>query len=167
VTPGPRLSEAAPEKRPTLDQMNSDDLDALHERAEKAEADANHTADLVADTVQRAERAEAAIARVRALHVNGYGLCDECTGSHGAPWPCPTIRALDEPTPSPAATQATQPREHCGHTIDGGFGRPLGPCLRTPGHPELFHRDANGTEWRPARSAVLDKTRSGRPPACA
>lgn len=56
---------------------------------------------------ERAERAEAALARVRALHSNGYGLCDECTGSHGVPWPCPTIRALDQP--SPAATQATEP----------------------------------------------------------
>ncbi|MFE8961728.1 hypothetical protein [Streptomyces iakyrus] len=39
--------------------------------------------------------AEAAVARVRALHTNGSGLCDECTGSHGVPWPCATIRALD------------------------------------------------------------------------
>lgn len=32
---------------------------------------------------------------VRALHINDYGLCGECTNSHGVLWPCPTIRALD------------------------------------------------------------------------
>lgn len=34
-------------------------------------------------------------ARVRALHHEEYGLCAACTGSHGVPWPCPTINALN------------------------------------------------------------------------
>ena len=45
--------------------------------------------------VRQATPAEAAIARVRALHVDEYGLCGECIGSHGVLWPCPTIRELD------------------------------------------------------------------------
>jgi hypothetical protein len=73
-----------------LDDLTSDQLDALYKRLEAAET---------------------ALDRVRALHVNGYGLCDECTSSHGVPWPCPTIRALDEPAPGPAATQATDGQE--------------------------------------------------------
>jgi hypothetical protein len=45
----------------------------------------------------RAEQVEAQLAAVRALHHDDYGLCHACTGSHGVPWPCPTIAALDGP----------------------------------------------------------------------
>lgn len=34
-------------------------------------------------------------ARLRAQHHNDYGLCAACTGSHGVPWPCPTIHVLN------------------------------------------------------------------------
>lgn len=91
--------------------------------------------------------AEDAIVRVRAL-ADEYASSD----ARWRPLARETAKvlhaALDEPAPGPAATQAAE-AETCGHTIDGGFGRPLGPCLRTPGHRELFHRDANGAEWRP------------------
>ncbi|MET9436939.1 hypothetical protein [Streptomyces sp. NPDC006551] len=66
---------------------------------------------------QRAEQAEAKVERVRALHRNDAGLCAECTGSHGEPSPCATIRALDE-------QQERQPGEpararcRCGHARD-------------------------------------------------
>jgi hypothetical protein len=83
------------------------DLMAQCQRAERAEADANHNADLVADAVQRAECAEAAIARVRALHRDWEadpGHCAHCQDGVGTPlpWPCPTLTVLDqtkEPTP--------------------------------------------------------------------
>lgn len=61
---------------------------------------------------ERAESAEAAIERVRALHRNGgssqgrtdegYGYikncCETCGefGEYGVEWPCPTIAALDK-----------------------------------------------------------------------
>ncbi|MEU4947691.1 hypothetical protein [Streptomyces lavendulae] len=49
----------------------------------------------------RADQAEAALARVRALHFNQYNACLECAGPGGygdsPDWPCNTIRALDEP----------------------------------------------------------------------
>lgn len=45
--------------------------------------------------VRQATPAEAAIARVRALHREEYGSCAECTHEYGVPFPCPTVRALD------------------------------------------------------------------------
>ncbi|MFI2761426.1 hypothetical protein ACH5A3_21530 [Streptomyces echinatus] len=43
--------------------------------------------------------ADAAIARVRALHRQESGLCAHCTGEYGVPYPCPTITALDGEMP--------------------------------------------------------------------
>jgi len=45
--------------------------------------------------VRQATPAEAAIARVRALHREEYGCCAECTHESGVPSPCATIRALN------------------------------------------------------------------------
>jgi hypothetical protein len=45
--------------------------------------------------VRQATPAEAAIARVRALHREEYGCCAECTHESGVPSPCATIRTLD------------------------------------------------------------------------
>lgn len=45
--------------------------------------------------VRQATPAEAAIARVRALHCEEYGSCAECTHESSVSWPCPTIRALN------------------------------------------------------------------------
>ncbi|MEU1309524.1 hypothetical protein ABZ419_11600 [Streptomyces cinnamoneus] len=39
--------------------------------------------------------AEAALARVRALHHSKPGPCRECAGEISAPWPCSTIRAIN------------------------------------------------------------------------
>lgn len=90
---------------------------------------------------QRASTAEAAIERVRALVADLEGI----TGART--WAGWLRDAIAHDQPGPAATQATEPAE-CGHTMTGAFNRPLGPCLRPAGHPDLFHRDANGTEWR-------------------
>jgi hypothetical protein len=51
-----------------------------------------------------------AIARVRELHREDYGSCAECTSVFSVSWPCPTIRALDQPAPA-AATPTTEPQE--------------------------------------------------------
>jgi hypothetical protein len=40
-----------------------------------------------------------AIERVRALHRQEYGTCQECTHEYGVEWPCPTIRTLAEEQP--------------------------------------------------------------------
>lgn len=43
--------------------------------------------------------AEAAVARVRALHREEYGGCAECTHESSVFWPCATIRALNGEQP--------------------------------------------------------------------
>ncbi|MGW5003295.1 hypothetical protein ACWEP8_37205 [Streptomyces hydrogenans] len=93
------------------------------QRAEKAEAelaalktiatgycpecgrgDCSPTAQQWLDQRDRANEAEAAIARVRAVHVrNGYtGDCEHCSAgdypNYAVPNPCPTIRALNGTT---------------------------------------------------------------------
>ena len=55
-----------------------------------------HHQNLYEAAVERYERAEAAIQRVRELHYNTAtrhpsGCCSECGGTY----PCPTVRALD------------------------------------------------------------------------
>lgn len=37
----------------------------------------------------------AGVARIEALHRQEYGCCTECSSLYGAPWPCPTIVALE------------------------------------------------------------------------
>jgi hypothetical protein len=59
-----------------------------------------HAVDAAVAAEQRANQAAAAIARVRALHTKDGDHCAICTEDFGrlsAPWPCPTIRALDDP----------------------------------------------------------------------
>lgn len=50
-------------------------------------------------------------------------------------------------------------QSECGHFILRWGDRTLGPCVREPGHTEVFHRDANGTEWRPTRTAPAHTVR--------
>lgn len=92
-----------------LDDLTSDQLDALYDRIDHAETELRQrtesdSADAAAGSyAHRAEHAEAAIARVRALHYQQDGaycaICTEDFGRLQAEWPCPTIAALDEPTP--------------------------------------------------------------------
>ena len=64
---------------------------------------------------ERANRAEAALGRVRALHCKASDgdTCVYCAHTHrigyGTGWPCDTIRVLNGDRPAPAATQATHP----------------------------------------------------------
>ncbi|MGW8719651.1 hypothetical protein ACWGNR_10120 [Streptomyces althioticus] len=90
------------------EQGGSVDWRAIVERRErqlKTVGGARHAAE------QRADRAEAALDRVRALHQpqhDGSGFpdsqqCSTCSQDGGdgyqylVPWPCPTIRAIDQP----------------------------------------------------------------------
>lgn len=64
----------------------------------------------------RAARAEAAVARVRALHQRNEhsGNCEHCSErdypDYAVRSPCPTIQAIDQPAPA-AATRATHHQE--------------------------------------------------------
>ena len=89
-------------RRQQLDQAE-DLLSVAHETSNQSETER-------AVAVKRAERAEAAIVRVRDLHYQDGDHCAICTEDFGrlnAPWPCPTIRALG-PAPDTTATQATE-----------------------------------------------------------
>jgi hypothetical protein len=89
--------------RHTVDSITSDELDQLYDRVEFYEA---------------------AIARIRAIHYQDGDYCTVCTTDFGrlnATWPCDTIRALGEPTPGPAATQATAPCPACRRADQAGL----------------------------------------------
>jgi hypothetical protein len=77
-------------------------------------------------------------ARVRALHREEYGLCAACTGSHGVPWPCPTIAVLNGAVASQEAQQAPVCCQ-CGSTavvyrnyLDQPFCCPCAECCPRP-----------------------------------
>ncbi|MFH8336932.1 hypothetical protein [Streptomyces sp. AM6-12] len=93
--------------RKTASTINDADLDQLYDQLGRLQI-ANRALNTAAlEAVQRAEHAEAAIARVRAIHSHGRrtNACNDC----GQPWPCEVARALDQAAPT-AATQATEPR---------------------------------------------------------
>jgi hypothetical protein len=137
-----------------LDHLTSDALDALYERLEAAEETetqrqlATVRKAFAAATV-RAARAEAAITHVlTAIHIaddedvtdwqRGYRACA-----------VNARRALDQPTPAAEATQATQPREHCGHLRPRFFpSSKTTECVLHPGHPGS-HADDRGCRWQP------------------
>lgn len=111
-----------------------------HRRAEQVEAERDslgrETDRLRRDWTtmrDRAERAAAAIARVRALHHDwdaDPGHCAHCQDGMGTPlpWPCPTIRALDAPTPADDAPCVCGHR-HAHHTAGPRYlGCDYCPC---------------------------------------
>ena len=89
-----------------LDHLTSDALDALYERLDAAEETESQrqlatAREALASATVRAARAEAAVARVRALHSNHNGICGWCKGPDDPHtsgdfeyWPCATIRAI-------------------------------------------------------------------------
>lgn len=87
-----------------LGDLTSDQYDELCadlDRYEELQGEMNERA---IDLTRRAQLAEAAIARVRALHYQDVDHCAICTTDFGrlsAPWPCPTIRTLDSKEPTP------------------------------------------------------------------
>ncbi|MFE4649309.1 hypothetical protein [Streptomyces sp. NPDC056707] len=108
---------------------------AANERARKVEQGATGMASAAAHLAilmaERAEQAEAAIERVRALHHEwkrnetdpSPGYCAHCEkGDDLLPWPCPTLAALDQPRQppeqqrSPAGLPAEQPCADPRHT---------------------------------------------------
>lgn len=92
-----------------LDQLYAQ-LNELHQEIAAAGTALTDMARKRNEQMDRADRAEAALARVRALHQpqhDGSGFpdsqqCSTCSQDGGdgyqylVPWPCPTIRALDQ-----------------------------------------------------------------------
>lgn len=104
--------------------------------------------------MDRATRAEAAIERVRALHqpvgvvaATEFGNPPDCAICGPNTWPCPTYNATTDDQPTPAATSATEPREHCGN-LKPQFSESTErtECILRPGH-QGSHADQHGTRW--------------------
>lgn len=71
--------------------MNLEEALAEVERLRDEVAHADRAVAAAVDQgIARAEKAEAAIARVKALHPNNGGWCDRCRTQH----PCATVAAL-------------------------------------------------------------------------
>lgn len=84
--------------RPGIDHITSDQLDQLYARGDTYR-DAWHTArDRARKERRRAERAEATLTAVRALHERDpeADYCDVCSNHGDITWPCATIAALDQ-----------------------------------------------------------------------
>ncbi|MGW5616240.1 hypothetical protein [Streptomyces sp. NPDC003877] len=164
--------------RPTASTITDQQLDDLYAEVERmkllvaaSETDghavrmAAQYADKAIDNGQRAERAEAAIARVRAVadrwKRNGTSDLKRYADI--------VISQLDEPVPGTAATQATDdavsdvirkslasfwtgapaPREHCGRlSPETLLTSPPTECVLRPGHTGS-HADEVGCRWWP------------------
>lgn len=122
-----------------LDHMNSDQLDDLYDQLAR-----------VRDLVDRWDNALAVdkpYARALRAALDEPGpLTDTegrtvCTCTFATACGCGTSVHYQRP-----------PSAVCAATSAGLPDTPLGPCQRTPDHPELFHRDSNGREWRTMRT---------------
>lgn len=88
------------------------ELEKLREQLHLIDGMRQQNLDAAAAAIQRAEKAETVIARVRALHHDwdaDPGHCAHCQDGMGTPlpWPCPTIRALDAPQAGDGTGTAT------------------------------------------------------------
>ncbi|MEU1273032.1 hypothetical protein [Streptomyces sp. NPDC005799] len=106
-------------------------------RAEKAEADANHNAGLVADAVQRAERAEAALERARGIQFRTSAPdCNSLARAQDNGWNAAlhwVRKALDGPLDEPAAEARGNDKQDDRETLAAlfeGFGRLLATSSR-------------------------------------
>lgn len=114
ITNGQRAEHAEAER----DELRTEITATVARLADMAKSRAEQDGAELVRLRERAEQAEAAIARVRALHrpVEGLGygpddddtpgaygdiaqVCSSCgtSGEHGVRWPCPTIAALNPP----------------------------------------------------------------------
>lgn len=113
-----RQRQRAEQAEAERDELRGEITTALARLADMAKSRAEQDGAELVRLRERAEQAEAAIARVRALHrpVEGLGygpddddtpgaygdiaqVCSSCgtSGEHGVRWPCPTIAALNPP----------------------------------------------------------------------
>jgi hypothetical protein len=113
-----RLAEENAQLRADLDRLEEETIGDLNEKnitlaRQLGALKTAHTA-----LAAQAGRDQAAIDRVRALHYKDGAHCAVCTEDFGrlnADWPCPTIRALDEPAPLPEFIEVAQYRHDHGH----------------------------------------------------
>lgn len=94
---------AADAVRPEMERLNAEGK-RLFARINEEIAGHRATLNTAVEQRERADQAEASIARVHDVHYSitreGKEWCNACssiTGHHYMPYPCPTIRALNEP----------------------------------------------------------------------
>ncbi|MYS15154.1 hypothetical protein [Streptomyces sp. SID4982] len=88
--PKPEETAGSPEPEPSeFDRVRADNESLRYQIRRAREA-------LATD---EPNSAEAAVARVRALHRQETGLCEHCTGEYGVTWPCATVRAINGELP--------------------------------------------------------------------
>lgn len=106
-----------PTDRPGINHLTSDGLDDLYREIDTlravCEGNKRHVQIVIADldaALTRAERAEATIECVRALHARNAhtGDCEHCSArdypDYAVPHPCPTAAALDQHGQTPKET---------------------------------------------------------------
>ncbi|QIJ61440.1 hypothetical protein [Streptomyces sp. JB150] len=152
-------------RRPGINEITSDQLDALYDQLDRLQQDIARQAQEMATwrgTVNaldagapgtpraRAERAEAAIERVRALAARLEEFAENALKADDRSLYraiASNIRTqLDGAAPSPAATEATGPREHCGNLAPAWTAGPRNECVLRPGHFGS-HADGHGARW--------------------
>lgn len=94
---------------------------------------------LMSEAGQQRDEAQAALARVQRLLDSGpIGTCCDYL-----------LRAAlqtEQSKPAPTATEATEPREHCGHLMPAWSLSPRAECTLRPGH-QGSHADDRGARW--------------------
>ena len=94
------MTQPAPDSRHTVDSLTDPDLTRLYDRLDYLAGYAATLETYATEQRESAERAEAALNAVRALHQQqpDAGYCDMCSNHGDITWPCATIRALDAHT---------------------------------------------------------------------
>lgn len=133
-------------QRIPLAQLTKSQLDDLHDDLARYEEVVGELNELNTGLQRQAARAEAAVARVRALHSNENGICGWCKGPDDPNtswdmeyWPCATLKAtLDDPNPQPPEFGSSNGHWHwrCngGQGCDGWVGVDL--CSEDAAHRE-------------------------------
>lgn len=104
-----------PTDRPGIDQLTSDMLDQLYADLDWAREQTLAAQQEATAAATRAERAEATLTAVRALHApvqySKQTICGHCSGYGGGscdnspePHPCPTVAVLDQRGQTPKET---------------------------------------------------------------
>ncbi|MFD5709513.1 hypothetical protein ACFWHW_03810 [Streptomyces pharetrae] len=138
--------------RHTVDTITSDALDALYEQLEAAEESETQrqlatAREALASAIVRAARAEATLGRVREVATRWQAVAANKADALLLVGVASDI-ILGALEPASAATQATEPREHCGH-LKPQFSESAirTECVLVPGH-QGSHADEVGCRWR-------------------
>lgn len=114
--------------QPTAATITGPQLDQLYARIETLEHVAAGNKRHVQLLMPELEKAEAALARIRALHqptgvvaAAEHGNPPDCAVCGENCWPCPTYQAVSEPAPTPPAAPTPVPCPACRRADQAGL----------------------------------------------